>query len=433
MDVGLARVSTLDQDPQLQLDALERAGCWPIYEERVSGAAAHRPIRDQVLAELKDGDRLTTWKLDRLGRSVIELHQIIEDLQRRGVIYRSLTEAIDTTTGQGRFFFTLLAAFAEFERNMIIERTKAGKAARAASGKHPGGNRRFGFEPDHETIREAEARLLRDAATRLLASESTSSIIDGWNATGIPAHGGGRWEATPLRNMLANPRVAPIIGEETYQALVRLFRAPGRQRLGRPAEHLLSGILHCPCGQPMYAIDIGKGQSAYRCRRAEGSGGRSRGCGKGNVSERAADRWAAEAFIAAVVAPEFTAALNQRQAELLAGEVTAQELDEWRAEIGELEQVLGTRFAADAHRTRHAKLLVLVRQATSQLMQRPDLKALLDLPKSEAKLRERWAGWTITERRTWLRRVLEYITVKPATTTGRGSDIGKRLEPRWRI
>ena len=183
----------------------------------------------------------------------------------------------------------------------------------------------------------------------------------------------------------------------------------------------------------MYAIDIGKGQSAYRCRRAEGSGGRSRGCGKGNVSERAADRWAAEAFIAAVVAPEFTAALNQRQAELLAGEVTAQELDEWRAEIGELEQVLGTRFAADAHRTRHAKLLVLVRQATSQLMQRPDLKALLDLPKSEAKLRERWAGWTITERRTWLRRVLEYITVKPATTTGRGSDIGKRLEPRWRI
>jgi DNA invertase Pin-like site-specific DNA recombinase len=433
MDVGLARVSTLDQDPQLQLDALERAGCWPIYEEKASGVSTNRPVRDEVLAQLKAGDRLTTWKLDRLGRSVIELHQIVESLERRGVTYRSLTEAIDTTTGQGRFFFTLLAAFAEFERNMIIERTRAGRAARIAAGKHPGGARRFGFEADHETIREDEAALLREAAARMLAGESMSSIIDGWNADRIPARDGGSWEATVLRNILTNPRTAPLLGHQTYEALLRLFRAPGRQRIGRPAEHLLSGILRCMCGQPMYSIDIGKGQSAYRCRKAEGSAGRSQGCGKGNVSERAADRWAAEAFIAAVIAPEFTTSLNQRQAELLAGETTAAELDAWREEIDELELVLPTRFADEGHRQRHAELRRMVEQATVRLMMRPDLRALLDLPKSESKLRARWDGWTIAERRTWLRRVLEYITVKPATSTGLGSDVGKRMAPRWKI
>jgi DNA invertase Pin-like site-specific DNA recombinase len=270
MDVGLARVSTLDQDPQLQINALERADCWPIYQERVSGkAGAARPVRDEALRQLQRGDTLTVWKLDRLGRSLVELQEIITDLERRGIKFRSLTEHIDTSTAQGRLFFVLLAAFAEFERALIIERTRAGKARRAAEGKHPGGRRRFGVEADHETIREAEAGLLREAAERLLAGEPASRIVDGWNGEGIPAQGGGRWEVTPLRNMLTNPRVAPIVGEEAHQALLRLFAdTAARQKLGRPAQHLLSGILRCECGQPLYSQNTGKAQRAYRCKKA---------------------------------------------------------------------------------------------------------------------------------------------------------------------
>jgi DNA invertase Pin-like site-specific DNA recombinase len=435
MEVGLARISTLDQDPQLQINALERAGCWPIYQERVSGkAGAAHPVRNEVLRQLDRGDTLTVWKLDRLGRSLVELQRIVTDLERRGIKFRSLTEHIDTSTTQGRLFFVLLAAFAEFKRALIIERTRAGKARRAAEGKHPGGRRRFGMEADHATIREDEACLLREAAERLRGGESMSSILDGWNDQGIPAYGGGRWEATVLRNMLASPRVVPIIGQDAYEAMVRLFRdAASRQKLGRPAQHLLSGILRCECGQPMYSVYTGKAQRAYRCRKSEGSGGRSQGCGKVNVSEPAADRWAAEAFIAAVASEEFTSKLNARRAELLEGETTAAKLDDWRAELGELEQVLDTRFAADVHRARHAELQRLVRQATTRLMQRSELQALYDLPKSEGKLRKRWADWTISERRVWLKRVLEYITAKPATSTGRGSDVAARLDPKWRI
>jgi hypothetical protein len=97
--------------------------------------------------------------------------------------------------------------------------------------------------------------------------------------------------------------------------------------------------------------------------------------------------------------------------------------------------VLPTRFAADVHRTRHAELQRLVRQATARLLQRPDLQALLDLPKAEAELRAAWEEWTVAERRVWLRRVLHHITVLPAPpgTHHRGSDVAARLDPTWRL
>lgn len=442
MDIGLARVSRRDQNPQLQIDALNKANCWPIYEEKVSGVSKKRPVRDEVLRQLKAGDRLTVWKLDRLGRSVIDLNDIITDLRRREVSFRSLTEHIDTSTAQGWLFFQLLAAFAEFERELIIERTVAGKQRMIAEGEHPGGVPMYGFAADHTTVIEPEAELLREAARRLLGGEALARIVDDWNQRGIPPRRGQRWRETTLRRQLLNPRVIPIIGDDAYRRLVRLFGAPDRQKLGRPAEHLLSGILHCgreDCGQPMYATRFqersGSKRLVYKCMKSAGSGGRFAGCGRTVISAPRADAWAAEAFIAAVVAPEFTAALNQRQSELLADEVTVAQVEEWRAEIDELEQVLPTRFAADVHRARHAELQRLVRHATAGLMQRPDLQALLDLPKTEAKLRARWDGWTISERRVWLRRVLEHVTVLPAPpgTHHRGSDVGTRLDPRWRI
>src|SRR5437867_6285401 len=105
MDVGLARVSTRDQHPGLQIAALEQGGCDAIYEEKVSGISKRRPVRDQVLAELGPGDTLTVWKLDRLGRSLTELDGIVNDLKRRGVRFRCLTQPIDTSTAAGTLFF----------------------------------------------------------------------------------------------------------------------------------------------------------------------------------------------------------------------------------------------------------------------------------------------------------------------------------------
>jgi DNA invertase Pin-like site-specific DNA recombinase len=441
-DYGYARVSTRDQSSKLQLIALEQAGIHPdnIVKEEKSGVAADREVRDALLRQLQRGDTLTVWKLDRLGRSLVELEDIVNDLDRRGVRFRCLTQAIDTSTAQGRLFFRLLAMFAEFERELMRERVLAGKQRMKDEGLHPGGPPLFGFAADHVTVVEAEAELLRDAARRLLKGESASRVVDDLEDGPVRPRRRGHWSVTTLRRVLLNPRVAPIIGADTYRDLGRLFHAPDRQRIGRPAEFLLSGILRCGregCGQPLYgAHKGGRGQPpqlVYRCKKAAGSGGRFAGCGSTVVSMARADRWADEAFVAVVCSPEFTAALNRRRAELLAGEITAERLDDWRQEIVELEQVLPTRFGTEHMKRRHAELERRVRAATARLLQQPELQALLDLPKAEAKLRAAWDGWTIPERRAWLRRVLEHITVKPAAVHHRGSDVGARFDPEWKV
>jgi DNA invertase Pin-like site-specific DNA recombinase len=135
--LGYARVSTTDQQPQLQVDALERAGCWRVFTETASGARTDRPTLQQLLDQLRPGDTLVVWKLDRLGRSLRHLVDTVTGLADRGVGFRSLQEAIDTTTPGGKLVFHVFAALAEFERDLIRERTAAGLAAARARGRPP--------------------------------------------------------------------------------------------------------------------------------------------------------------------------------------------------------------------------------------------------------------------------------------------------------
>ena len=136
--LGYARVSTTDQQPQLQVDALEHAGCYRVFTETASGARADRPTLAQVLDQLRPGDTLVVWKLDRLGRSLRHLVDTITDLADRGIGFRSLQEAIDTTTPGGMLVFHVFAALAEFERDLICQRTAAGLAAARAHGRQGG-------------------------------------------------------------------------------------------------------------------------------------------------------------------------------------------------------------------------------------------------------------------------------------------------------
>jgi DNA invertase Pin-like site-specific DNA recombinase len=131
MLIGYARVSTLEQDIALQVDALKKAGCDNIYDDTASGAATDRPGLTNALSYVRKGDTLVVWRLDRLGRSLRHLIDAIADLEKRGIGFRSLQESIDTTTSGGRLIFQIFGALAEFERNLIRERTQAGlKAAR---------------------------------------------------------------------------------------------------------------------------------------------------------------------------------------------------------------------------------------------------------------------------------------------------------------
>src|SRR3954463_14043757 len=138
MLIGYARISTDDQNLDLQRDALEKAGCEQIYTDRVSGTKASRPGLTEALSHLRSGDTLVVWRLDRLGRSLRHLIDTVTDLQARGIGFKSLQESIDTTTSGGKLVFHIFGALAEFEREIIRERTNAGLQAARARGRNGG-------------------------------------------------------------------------------------------------------------------------------------------------------------------------------------------------------------------------------------------------------------------------------------------------------
>jgi DNA invertase Pin-like site-specific DNA recombinase len=157
MRIGYARVSTQDQRPELQLDALAAAGCEQVFQEKMSGKDKDRPELETCLKVVRQGDSLVVWRLDRLGRSLKDLVEIVHALQERGIGFQSLTENIDTTNAGGKLVFHVFAALAEFERSLIRERTMAGLAAARARGRKGGRKSKL----EKSDVRKAVA-MLRD-------------------------------------------------------------------------------------------------------------------------------------------------------------------------------------------------------------------------------------------------------------------------------
>jgi DNA invertase Pin-like site-specific DNA recombinase len=141
MKIGYARVSKGDQILSLQTDALKEAGCERLFEDQVSGSAQCRPGLNETLSHLRVGDTLVVWKLDRLGRSIKNLIELTSALEQRGINLQSLTEGINTSTPSGKFFFHIMASLAQMERDVIIERTKAGLEAAKIRGRIGGRKR----------------------------------------------------------------------------------------------------------------------------------------------------------------------------------------------------------------------------------------------------------------------------------------------------
>jgi len=174
MLVGYARVSTKDQNLDMQLDALKAAGCDRIFDDTISGARGERLGLAKALEQLRPGDTLVIWKLDRLGRTLKQLINLVDELAARQVDFRSLTDNIDTSSPSGRFFFHMMASLAQMERELLKERTKAGIATARKRGKHPGRRRRL----DESKVQSAK-RLLASGqpagqvATHLGVSVST--------------------------------------------------------------------------------------------------------------------------------------------------------------------------------------------------------------------------------------------------------------------
>ena len=143
MLIGYARVSTVDQNLDLQKEALKQAGCAKIYEDTMSGLRANRPGLDQAVEQLREGDIFVVWKLDRLGRSVKNLIEFVNSLEKNKVHFKSLTDQIDTSSTMGRFFFHVMASLAQMERELIVERTRAGLNTARLQGRIGGRKRRM--------------------------------------------------------------------------------------------------------------------------------------------------------------------------------------------------------------------------------------------------------------------------------------------------
>ncbi len=174
MLIGYARVSTEDQNLGLQHDALKKAGCKRVLDDKASSVSKDRPGLAAALEHAREGDTLVVWKLDRLGRTVKGLIELVEGLQQRQVEFRSLTESIDTSTAQGRMFFHVTAAFAQMERDLIRERTRAGLDAARARGRK-GGRRPLMTESKKKAARKllAGGALPRAVAEDLGVSVAT--------------------------------------------------------------------------------------------------------------------------------------------------------------------------------------------------------------------------------------------------------------------
>lgn len=174
MLIGYARVSTKDQNLELQREALLKAGCEKILDDKLSGARADRPGLAKAFELLREGDTLIVWKLDRLGRSLRHLVELVAKLQGQGIQFRSLTDSIDTGTPSGRFFFHVMASLAEMERDLALERTRAGLAAARSQGR-TGGRKRQMTESKVEAAKKLLATGIdpRDVAKNLGVSVPT--------------------------------------------------------------------------------------------------------------------------------------------------------------------------------------------------------------------------------------------------------------------
>src|SRR3954447_11850561 len=231
MLIGYARVSTLDQTLALQQDALTAAGCGDIYTDTVSGSVTDRPGLANALSHLRTGDTLVVWRLDRLGRSLPHLIETVRQLQEQGIGFRSLQEQIDTTTSGGKLVFHVFGALAEFERDIIRERTFAGLAAARARG-------RMGGRPCN-----LDDKKKRHAMT--LHADPSNSVKDIYRTLGIfnarlyryLAEQRGRWSATPAVRRNDGPRSlgdvrlsSKLDGRALFSAPLLILSANSRRR-----------------------------------------------------------------------------------------------------------------------------------------------------------------------------------------------------------
>jgi len=387
-----------------------------------------RPGYETMLADAKAGVivGIAAWHPDRLTRQPVENERLISLTEAHGTkLATALAGDHNLNTPAGRMMFRQLGTIARYESEHKAERLLAKAEELAMDGRPHGGPRPFGYEPDGVTVREPEAAILRDAATRLLGGEPLNPIARG--------HG---LDATTLRRALLAPRTAglrqhrgEVVGDADWPAVISgqqqrdlaaLFGRPGRKALGRPEAFTYSGIIRCArCSRPMHSA----GQGRVSCRAGRGYDG----CGASTLAAPL-EAHLDELVITALCGATFARVLERRLA--AAGDATEllARRDRARGELDALAEAKGVLTVSEYLILRRG-LAAALTAAERRLASLPEVAALLDIPTAEAKLRQAWSGWTVAERRHVITAVLDVAMVEPA---GRGQRFdGSRVKPHW--
>jgi DNA invertase Pin-like site-specific DNA recombinase len=444
----------------MQRAALVQAGVpqQNIIEREVSSVSVQwREERDAILADLKPGDTLVVWKFDRLGRSLADLIAVIDDLQARGVNVKSVTENLDLSTAGGRLAFNVLASAAEFERELVRERTAASLRTKIEGGMVVRGPRLYGFADDGVSHVEHEAVIIREMVRRVRDDESIHSIVDDLNMRQIPTATGGTWSRYGLRELLRNPRLAglhsykgkvlgpgswePIISVEDHEEMkVRLPRFKGRgSGGGRPVSdrYPYSGTLTCG------VCHVGRmiGNSRGAARRYYGCGNPA--CHRTTISAPMLERDLNIAVLPKLLDPAFVErvartvggdpALSARLAEerqLLVrlarqfGEGKFGE-DEWLAMREPIERRVRAMEEQQAAQPNEALVNALLSfHAKYRHLTLDELEALEDEGEQIETPLTVWLSWPAKLRRQVLRLIIDHGVVTPATErrrTARGT------------
>ena len=247
--LGYARVSTTEQNPDLQVDELTAAGCWKVWTDRASGALDRRPQLDDVLVQLRPGDTLVVWRLDRLGRSLRHLIDVVTALDERGVGFRSLRENIDTTTAGGRLVFHLFGALAQFEREIIRDRTVAGLTAARARGRVGGRPSKLSAEQRRQARKMYDERELTVEQIGKVLGVSRTSIYRALSQGSAPA----------IRAVSST--AAPLAAPDGQSAAATQTAAATQETVATLADARLSGAQAAKTVAP--SVAPARGRSRY--------------------------------------------------------------------------------------------------------------------------------------------------------------------------
>lgn len=416
--------------------SLAAARGWEVAGEYVDNdvsaySGKRRPAYDRMLADIESGhiDGVICYHQDRLTRRPIEFEQFAELCQRMNLrAFASVTSDIELGNDDGLFTARILAAVAAKESARKAARTKRRIQQKAEAGLPNGGNRRpFGYEDDRVTIRESEAVLIRATVERFLARESMVSIVEWFQAQGMPTVMGGEWRTVTVRQIITNPRIAgwrvlngeivakavwePIIDPATFERVMAEHER--RRSIGwRPARrHLLSGLLRCgKCGTKLFSTSRGS-RRIYRCQSGPGHGG----CGGLQISALPVEEWIAEAVLIRLDSPAMHAALSgeaiddERHPKLEQDRVTAQSrMDELMLMFAEGE------ISRAELRVARAPLQHRIEQAERQLKQIAGKHRLDGLAGEGTALSGDWANLNLARQAAIVSAVLDYATIMPS-------------------